>query len=239
MKIGASAYIQDIAPTLAHCYLANPDWESESGIRNAYHERFKMLDERYGLSRMRFGGHLHDSYVLSREKTDDKYILWLNDVATRDFAGAVCDKKGIQFNDDMEFPLGIVASDVKHVSLCAVNKRSGRIMPCRHAKLHEYLLEEIISWDEDSVEIAFVLTGWQIHVPGRSRKEFRNAHSLLLISCGQLSIDEKQDAAWQKYFGHDCDDYYAFFKRKRNEGVFLSDYSECCELIDKFDTVGG
>jgi len=93
---------------------------------------------------MRFGGHLHDSYVLSREKADARYVLWLNDVATRDFSGALRDKKRQQINDDMEFPLGIVASDVKHVSLNAVNERSGRLMPCRHARPWQYLYEEII-----------------------------------------------------------------------------------------------
>ena len=51
-----------------------------------------------------------------------------------------------------------------------------------------------------------------------------------------MGIDEKQDTAWEKYFGHDFDDYYSFFKRKRDEGVFLSDYTQCCKLIDEFDS---
>jgi hypothetical protein len=240
LKIGTSEYIQDIAPTLAHCYIKDLDFEQGADARNAYYERFKTLDERYRLSRMRLGGRLHDSYVLSREKTDDRYVLWLNDVATLDFAGALRDKKGLQINDEMEFPLGIVARDVKRLSLCAVNERSGRIMPCCHAKLWQYLYEEIISWDESGVEIAFVLVSDQIRVSGRSRRQFRNAHALMLIACGHLGIDdEMQDEAWHKYFGRDFDDYYSFFKRKRDEGVFLSDYTECRKLIDEFEAIGG
>lgn len=237
MKIGTSAYIQDIAPTLAHCFIESFDCVQDISIRNAYYKRFNILDERFGLQRMRFGGHLHDSYVLSREKTDDRFTLWLNDVATCDLARALCDKKGLSISSEVEFLLGIAASDIRHLSFNSVNKLSGRMIPCYPRKSWQYIREEIISWDENGIEIAIDLIGGQTRIHRSASRRFSKNRTLLLIACGHLSVDECQDTAWRAYFGHDLDDYYNLFKYKRDEGMFVSDYTQCCKVIDEFDSI--
>ena len=234
MKIGSSKYIQDIAPVLAHWFINDYDEEKNMEIQRAYYERFKAMDEGFKLTRMGFHS-LHDSYILSKEKTDNQYILWLNDVATCDFAGALRNKKGLRINGEMVFPLGIAASDLSHLSLNKVNDRTGRLMPCRPGKLKEYLSEEIISWDENGVEIAFVLIGGRKRVPRTSVRRFSYDRALLLIACKHLHVEQQQDAAWEAYFGHEFDEYYNFFKDKRNNGEYVADYSQCCKLIDEFD----
>jgi len=237
LKREPAMYIQDIAPSLAHWFIDDYDFDKSMKMQRSYYERFRAMDDRFGLTHMRLGnGHLHDSYILSKGKSDNGYALWLDDVAVCDFAGALRDKKGLNIGGKMTFPLGITACGVNRLSLNKVNKRTGRLDPCRPGKQWQYLSEEIIRWDEDGVEIAFVLWGGRKRVPRTAMRRYSYVSALLLIACKRLYVDQRQDIAWHEYFGHEYDDYYGFFKHKRDSGVNLSDYSVCCELVDEFDT---
>ncbi len=227
MKIEETNKIQKLAPILVEHFM---DWEVAKSEWDLYREKIEKYKQYIGLAQKYFFYNSHDSDILSLKKINKNDLQFiLNDISTLEFAYALINKKGLDIGEcKLEFPIEITSKGTKHLSLNTVDENSGDIHPCKLRKLNEYLYEEIITREENKIEIAFDL--WS------NKKNPANRY-LLLLSCMQLHIEEKQSVAWQKYFGDVYDDYYKYFTMKRDQGVFLSDYSLCEKLIDEYETL--
>ncbi|GHU68737.1 hypothetical protein AGMMS49983_21650 [Clostridia bacterium] len=222
MKIGTTNNLLELAPTLAGNFT---EFEVRQSVFDAYHKWFNSHNEDMGIPGKYFGGYrLHDSDILSIQKCNRKdLLLRLSDMATTQFACALIDKKKIPLaKTELEFPVEIISSGTKHLSLNEVDIEGG-IHPCRFRQLSEFLYVEIIEWQNRSIEIAFDL--WK-------HGGYPNNRFLLLLSCEALKIAEYQKTKWNEYFGDTYDEYYEYFCNELNKGVYLSDYTLCSELID-------
>ena len=223
MKIGTTDRIQDIAPTLVENFT---EFEVEKTVYEKYIEKRENYKKHIGIASKYFFYHLHDSDILNLKRINGKDLfLQVNDFSTLEFACALIDKKELNIKKEtLKFPLEIISKNTKHLSLNIV-ELDGKIYPCRFRQLNEYLYEEIISWENNHIEIAFDL--WKHNV--------NQCRFLLLLACEKLEFLEKQKTAWIEYFGTTYDDYYQIFEKERHEGRFLSDYSQCEKLIEEIE----
>ncbi len=224
MRIGTSNNIKELVPIFMDGFT---DENVPELVYKIHEEKIELYRNRIGIAGNYFFGHLHDSDILSMKKTKGKDLqLRVNDYATQAFACALVDKKNIALEKTaLKFPLEITSSGTEHLSLNTVGI-DGWIHPCRFRQMDEYLYEEIISWEEGHIEIAFNL--WVNRSP-------RDNRFLLLLSCRHLNILEYQETSWKKYFGNTYNNYYEYFKKERSKGRFLSDYELCKKLIDEIE----
>ena len=223
MKIGTEDTIQEIAPTLVENFT---EIDVEKAVYENYIKKIKNYKNSIGIAAKYFFYNLHDSEILSLKKVSRKDLfLQVNDFSTLEFACALIDNKKLNINKkDLKFPLELISKNTKHLSLNIV-KLDGKIYPCRFRQLNEYLYEEIISWEENHIEIAFDL--W--------KQDTNLSRFLLLLVCEKLEFVEKQKSAWLGYFGTEYDCYYLAFEKARDEGVFLNDYSQCKKMIEEIE----
>jgi hypothetical protein len=73
------------------------------------------------------------------------------------FARALIDKNKLKVNKSkIIFPLEIVFKEIKYLST-NLEDANGILHKCSFLKVDTYLYEEIISWDNDNIEIVFDL----------------------------------------------------------------------------------
>ena len=217
-----SGNIKDLAPTFVENYT---DENVSKAVYQNYHNRIKEYKKIMGIGSKYFHGHLHDSRIISCKNNKGDLYLKLNEMATLQFACALIDKMKLKINiSKMIFPLEIISENTNHLSLNTVDV-SGKLDEIKFVALNEYLYEEIIEWTDGKIKIAFDL--WA----NRIRHNYNRY--LLLLSCENVIINERQRIYWNKYFGDKYDKYYNVFLEERNKGECLADYSLCEKLIDK------
>jgi hypothetical protein len=214
MKIGNSNNIKILAPTFVENYTEE---EMDKNIHKEYYKNNMGILGKY------FFYNLHDSKILLLKNINNNMYLRINDIATFEFARALINKLNLEINiQKIIFPLEIISEETKHFSFNVVDL-NGELHKHKLIKVSEYLHEEIIEWTNEDKEIAFDLWTGKI-TPCRI---------LLLLSCKNIKVIENQKTYWEKYFGTKYDKYYNEFRKERNKGTFLSDYSICIKFIEK------
>lgn len=184
----------------------------------------RINESRLGLYH-KYIGHLHDSWILKTELTRDKFSLFLNDFATHVFADVIVAEKGLEIeHDKLIFPLQI-DFEITDLTFNMVDE-SGIIKTINPVEIDEYLDEQIISCNKNSIKIGLV--AWQNNDVGAGQS------ILILIDAKNMSVIEGQENAWRQIFSNEYMNYYQYFKSQFLIGRFLSDQNICKKLIEEY-----
>jgi hypothetical protein len=171
----------------------------------------------------------HDSRIIETNVTDKVFSITLNDFSTYVFADAIIERNNLSIDsDNISFPIQLDFKTISKVSFNEVDDE-GNLTEIEPGKLDEYLYEQIISIDNDKIELAF--TFWKTFPDDKPGQRF-----ILLLTATDIIITEQQDIAWQQTFGSDFDDYYKYFKQQFDSDRYVSDHHKCLELIDEYDS---
>ncbi len=215
--------IQDLAPLLADDFI---DFEVNSKTRKKYSKLIDENSQRLGLYH-KYLGLLNDSRFVKTNITSDKFSITLNDFTTHVFSDVIVDKNKLGIDHDkLVFPVQV---DFETISLTFNTvDEDGIIQSIEPTTINEYLYEQIISIDNDKIEIGLV--AWKDGI-----EEERGKHILILMEVKNIILTELQAKAWNEIFGNAYDNYYKYFKTQLDSGRYLSDQSICCELYDEYE----
>lgn len=217
--------IQDIAPLLAYHFM---HIENDA---TALDENNKLLAEnskRLGLYH-KYLGLLHDSWFIKTNITDDIFSITLNDFATHVFSDVMVDKKKLKIDHDkLVFPIQI-DFETTNMTFNTVDE-DGNIQIIEPTTINEYLYEQVISFENDKIEIGLIV--WKDDVDDEPGQRI-----LILMSVKNIILTEFQNYAWTEIFGNDYNNYYKYFKSQLDTGRYLSDQSRCYELYDEYDEI--
>ena len=215
--------IQDIAPLLAVYFV-----DIESDV-TAFEKNKKMVADnaqRLGLYH-KYLGVLHDSWFIRTMITADKFSITLNDFTTHVFSEVIVDKKKLKIDQNkLVFPIQL-DFEITKLTFNTVDD-DGNIQSIEPTTINEYLYEQIISMDNDKIEIGLV-------VFKNSIKKKPGQYMLILMSVKNITLTELQDNAWTEIFGPAYDNYYKYFKTQLDTGRYLSDQSICYKLYDEYE----
>jgi hypothetical protein len=214
--------ILNVAPLLADHFI---DTKIDT---KAFEENGKLVKEnahRLGLY-YKYLGCLQDSWFIGTQITANKLTIKLNDFTTHVFSDVIVDKKKLDIaHEKRVFPI-LLEFETTNLTFNTVDE-NGEIRSIRSTPIGEYLFEQIISIDNEKIEIGLVV--WK---DGVGKK--RGHYILILISAKNINLTELQDEAWQEIFGNAYDDYYKYFKDQLATGRYLSDQSVCYDLYDEY-----
>jgi len=215
--------IQDIAPLLADHFM---DAENNATTFELNKQLVTNNTQRLGLYH-KYLGLLHDSWFIKTSITKDKFSITLNDFTTHVFSDVIVDKKKLNINHDrLVFPLQI-DFEITNLTFNTVDE-DGNIKNIEPTNINEYLYEQIISIDEDRIEIGLVV--WKDEINDESGQ-----YILVLLSVKNIVVSEFQHNAWVEIFGNAYDNYYKYFRMQFEIGRYLSDQSHCYELYDEYE----
>jgi hypothetical protein len=216
--------IQNIAPLLA-CHFM--DIESDAKAFEAHHKMLAAHANRLGLYH-KYTGRLHDSRVIQTNRSEDKFSITLNDFATHVFSDVMVARKKLSIaHDQLVFPVQI-DFETTNLTFNTVDE-DGNIQSIEPTTISEYLYEQIISIDEDTIEIGLVV--WKAGL-----EDTPGTAILILMRVKNIRLTTLQDDAWFAIFGNTYDDYYKYFKAQLDTGRYLSDQSKYHELYDEYET---
>ena len=215
--------IQDIAPLLADHFM---DAENNATTFELNKQLVTNNIQRLGLYH-KYLGLLHDSWFIKTSITKDKFSITLNDFTTHVFSDVIVDKKKLNISHDrLVFPLQI-DFEITNLTFNTVDE-DGNIKNIEPTNINEYLYEQIISIDEDRIEIGLVV--WKDEINDESGQ-----YILVLLSVKNIVVSEFQHNAWVEIFGNAYDNYYKYFRMQFEIGRYLSDQSHCYELYDEYE----
>ena len=215
--------IQNIAPLLANHFL---DIEINRKTLDENHKLVTDNAQRLGLYH-KYIGLLHDSWFIKTNITDDKFSITLNDFTTHIFSDVIVDKKKLDIDHDkLVFPIQ-VDFETTNLTFNTVDG-DGNIHNIEPTIINEYLYEQIISLNNDKIEIGLIV--WKTGVKRKPGQRI-----LILMSVKNITLTELQDNAWTEIFGNAYDNYYEYFKTQLDRGRYLSDQSICYELYDEYE----
>jgi len=216
--------IQTLAPLLAEDFI---DFDERIFERDKYNEFINYKKNEPGLFSKYLICKLHDSRVIEINLTDKQFSITLNDFSTYVFADAIINRFSLPIDSDkILFPLTLTFNTNIVVTYNTVDD-DGNLHVVSPVKLDTYLYEQVITADNDKIEVVFNF--WQSNID-RPGERF-----IVIVSANDFSLTENQDFAWQKVFGDKYDRFYNYFKQQFDIGRFVSDYHKCLELIAEFD----
>lgn len=215
--------IQDIAPLLADHFL---DIQSDTSTFEKNNKLVADNAQRLGLYH-KYLGLLHDSRFIKTNITADKCSITLNDFSTHVFSAVLVDKKKLDIDHGiLVFPIQL-DFETTNLTFNTVDE-DGNIKYIEPTTINEYLYEQVISIDNDKIEIGLVV--WKDGIDDKPGQ-----HILILMSVRIITLTELQDNAWAEIFGNTYDNYYTYFKTELATGRYLSDQSNCNELLDEYE----
>jgi len=215
--------IQDIAPLLADHFV---DIESDARTLEDNNKLVADNAKRLGLYH-KYLGLLHDSWFIDTNITADKFSITLNDFTTHVFSDVIVDKKNLNIDHHkLVFPIQL-DFETTNLTFNTVDEK-GNIQSIEPTTINEYLYEQIISIDNDKIEIGLVV--WKNGI-----KKKPGQHILILMSVKNITLTELQDNAWTEIFGNAYDNYYQYFKMQLGTGRYLSDQPNCYKLYDEYE----
>jgi hypothetical protein len=217
--------IQEIAPILAEHLI---EFENDSETIKNYYEYLNSHSQRLGLY-YKYLPLLHDSWFIETKLTENKFEIILNEYTTFIFATALNHKKSLKINHDkLVFPSQIDFTKLSEISFNEVDE-NGIIHEIKQTRIDEYLYEQIISINQESIDIGLI--AW------KENKDRPGQEILILMKFEDFIITELQNKNWERVFGDEYKEYYNYFKSQLQIGRYLSDQSICEELIDEFEKI--
>ena len=215
--------IQVVAPLLADNFV---DIESDEMTFEKNEKMVADNAQRLGLYH-KYLGLLHDSWFIKTNITADNFSITLNDFTTHVFSDVIVDKKKLDIDHDkLVFPIQL---DFETTNLTFnIVEEDGNIQSIEPTTINEYLYEQIISIDNDKIEIGLVV--WKDGIDDKPGQ-----HILILMSVKNITLTELQDNAWTEIFGNTYDNYYKYFKTQLDAGRYLSDQPNCYKLYEEFE----
>src|SRR5690606_29598361 len=144
-------------------------------------------------------GLLHDSWFIETNITTDQFSITLNDFTTHVFSDVIVDKKKLNIDHDkLVFPIQV---DFKTTNLTFNTvDEDGSIQTIKPTTIDEYLYEQIISIDNEKIEIGLVV--WKNRI-----KKKPGQHILILLTVKNIILTELHANAWTEIFGNAYDNY--------------------------------
>jgi len=170
---------------------------------------------------------LHDSWFIKTNITADKFSITLNDFTTHVFSDVIVNNKKLNIDHDkLVFPIQI---DFETTNLTFnIADEEGNIEIIEPTTINEYLYEQVISIDNNKIEIGLVV--WKDGID-----EKPGQHILILMTVKNIILTELQDNAWTEIFGNAYDNYYEYFKTQLETGRYLSDQPNCYDLYNEYE----
>ena len=213
--------IKDVSPLLAPHFL---DIEADPSLFKINNKLINEHSDKIGLY-SKYLGHLHDSLILQTDLTLNKFSLILNDFTTYSFASAIVEKHAITIDHDkLIFPIQLNFK-ISDLSFNAVDEE-GNIKRIKRTRIDEYLYDRVITVDSENICIGLVFYN--------DNKTRRRKQILILLTAQNISLEEHQKEAWNNLLGDKYDDCYNYFRAQFNKGRYLSDYTECKNLVDEY-----
>lgn len=216
--------IQTLAPLLAEDFI---DFDEPIFDTDKYKEFLHDRKSRLGLYSKYLPFKLHDSWVVETNFTDKQFSITLNDFSTHVFADAIVDRFSLSIaHDKLTFPLTLTFNSNLIVTYNTVDD-DGNLHVISPVKLDEYLYEQVIISDANKIEVVFHF--WQSH------EDKPGERIIVFVSAKEFSVTENQGSAWQMVFGNKYDNYYNYFKQQFDSGRYVSDFSNCLQLVDELN----
>lgn len=221
-----SINIKDLVPSFTEDFI---DLETEIFDRTKYHELISNNTERIGILNKYINGKIHDSWIMDSKLENGTYKLKLNEFSTHVFADAIIEKKNLKIDHDkLVFPIEINFKNVDDIKFYKVDTE-GFVIPTPITKIDEYLYEQILTVNEESIEIAFQF------LKNAESKSKPGERIVVIVNSETIEVKEKQVEAWNKIFGKEYDEYYQYYKIQFNSDRHVSDYTACLKLVDEFE----
>lgn len=218
MKIGYYKRIQKLCPGIADCFTER---KLKKEARELYENKYEQIKGTTLYSYLRY---LHDSQILEFIKNKNEISIMMNDFIFTNFIYALCEYKKINIDFKKQiFPVTFIFKNLKNYSFNKV-KESGIIKSIDTIKFKnckEYLYDEIISLDENGIEIGFVFY--------TNKRE----KILFLISSCKIDIIENQLENFKKIFGEDYNGVLSVYLKRRQREEYLS-YTEELQMIQEY-----
>lgn len=221
--------IRDIAPNLAPDFM---DIDSDQTAVGAYKGFLETHAHQLGAYRNYLNGRLHDSWVRTLSITKRDFTIVLNDFATHVYADVIVARKLITIDHDrLVFPIVLTFEDVE-LTFNKVDEH-GSIQRIQPSHFNEYLSEEIISVNDESITLAVVV--WKDGKRRGNKRQRPGSRILLLITTKRIRVDEMQGLAWNRVFGPALAPYYDYFDAQRTSGRFGCDLQSGQAIADEFE----
>jgi hypothetical protein len=173
---------------------------------------------------------LHDSLIIETETTDTKFSIVLNDISTYVFADTIIERNNLTIDtDNISFPIKIDFTTIEKAKYFKVDG-NGNMTEIVPFKLDEYLYEQIVSIDNDQIEIVFEF--WKSFKGKQPDERF-----IIALTTTEIQITEKMYTAWQEVFGSRFDNYFQYFRKHFVSDRNVSDHHSCMELIEEYDKI--
>lgn len=215
--------IQAIAPLLAYHFM---DIENDATTLRTNNKLVADNAQRLGLYH-KYLGLLHDSWIIKTNIAPDKFSIALNDFTTHVFSDVIVDKKKLDIHHNkLVFPVQI-DFEITGLTFNTVDE-DGNIQRIEETTVNEYLYEQVISIDNEKIEMGLVV--WKDDVDDEP-----GGRILILMSAKSITLTELQANAWTEIFGTAYDNYYQYFKKQFDAGRYLSHQERCYELYDEYE----
>ena len=150
--MNSSVNIKELVPSFAEDFI---ELETEIFDRTKYYNYVSKHSKRIGLFSKYLNGKVHDSWIMKSNRLNESFTLELNDFSTHVFADAIIEKKGVKINHDkLIFPLEIKFLSTKDIQFYKIDE-NGFAFPIQIVEVDEYLYEEILAINEQSLRVAF------------------------------------------------------------------------------------
>ena len=172
----------------------------------------------------------HDSWIIESKISDNKFSIILNDFSTYVFADSIIEKHNLTIDADyISFPIQLDFTTIDRAKYFKVDN-SGNMKEIEPFELDEYLYEQVISIDNDKIELAFEF--WKSFKGNQPGERF-----IVTLTATEIQITEKMYAAWQQVFGSQFDNYFHYFRKHFDSDRNVSDHHSCLELIEEYDKI--
>lgn len=220
-----SKNITTVAPLLARDFL-----EISDPVFNIQeYEKFVETNKsRLGLFAKYLICKFHDSWIIETKITDTKFSIVLNDFSTYVFADSIIEKNNLIIDaDNISFPIHLDFITKEKAIFYKVDD-NGIMTEIEPLNLDEYLYEQVVSIDNEKIEIVFEF--WKSFKGNQPGERF-----IIALTTTEIQITEKTDVAWQQIFGSRFDNYFQYFRKHFDSDRNVSDHHSCMELIEEYD----
>lgn len=220
-----SKNIRTVAPLLAGDFVEVSDQVFNIG---EYEKFIEINKSKLGLFANYLICKFHNSTIIETKVTDSRFTIVLNDFSTYVFASSIIEKNNLRIDtDNILFPIQLDFITEGKAIFYRVDD-NGSMTEIEPFELDEYLYEQVISINNEIIEIVFEL--WKSANENQPGERF-----LITLTTTEIQITEKMDVAWRQVFGSHFDNYFHFFRKHFNSDRNVSDQHSCIELIEEYD----
>ena len=170
---------------------------------------------------------MHDSWVISYEKTRNDFVITLNDFQSHCFCEAFADLKGTPIcHEDVVVPVEMVFTQIRRLAVSHVN-RNGKLLPINTDRFlpffKELLIDHVCMLTPDSIQLGMLF--W-------IERKVKNTRTLILeIEAKHLNFHEHQRASFIQLLGEEYVKWFDLHMEARRKKEWGFDYSSSIQFL--------